>query len=104
MHFLQSSECVAEKQKWILKQFPKKIRGKLSAQLDGPVQGWGIHLKEGRNKRKILFFITLNLLMVFIFGVVWSAVKKDVQGGFGIAACWITILGISLTYMDMSGV
>lgn len=104
MHFLQSPECVAEKQKWILKQFPKKIRGKLSAQLDGPVQGWGIHLKEGRNKGKILLLISLNLIMVLIFGLVWSEVKKDVQGGFGVAACWIAVIGVALTYMDMSGV
>ena len=50
--------------------------------------GWGIHIIEGPN-RIAMFWVTIGtVLLSFILSTVWTAVKGDIQGGFGLGA-WI---------------
>lgn len=78
MHFSLNPKCVSAKNTWILKQFPKKLCGKLVARYDAPVTGWGIYFKEGRDMRKFLCIVFANTLIIFIFGVIWAVLKEDI--------------------------
>lgn len=52
--------------------------------------------------RKILHIVFANTVIIFIFGVIWTVLKKDIQGGFGVVACWISVWALSLSYLDVS--
>lgn len=47
---------------------------------------WGIELVEGQNWAYLWVVGFLIAVCSIIFGVVWSVVMKDVQGGFTVAA------------------
>lgn len=57
--------------------------------------GWGIHFVEGLHWMKLWILGLTGLLASVVFGVLWSTLKNDVQGGFGIAAC--LMVGLTFT-------
>ncbi|KAH6635867.1 hypothetical protein F5144DRAFT_159885 [Chaetomium tenue] len=56
---------------------------------DELVVGWGVHIIEGLNKSTVLVCSLVGLVISGIVAVVWTVVRDDVQGGFGIGA-WLT--------------
>ncbi|KAK8215696.1 hypothetical protein IWZ01DRAFT_494916 [Phyllosticta capitalensis] len=68
---------------------------KRNTQLDVGV-GWGIHLVEGFLADRVWMLITtLFGFASCVFAFVWSFVKEDVQGAFGVAA-WMLALATML--------
>lgn len=81
-----------------VERLPKKLRQKLSCgnnQLNVPV-GWGVYIIEGYNWKLILRGAAGTLFATFLLTVLWSYLKKDVQGGMGIGQYSIAILALVL--------
>jgi hypothetical protein len=81
---------------------PKRVCGELEGISTGGAQGWGISYEEGLDHEKI----GLVLLVVFfggslLFGLSWTLLKDDIQGGFGVSAWWLSASSILLGYIAM---
>ncbi|ERF73923.1 hypothetical protein EPUS_05346 [Endocarpon pusillum Z07020] len=91
MHIYHHPED-ADSETVCLSRFPKRVRDRLElAGTDVPV-GWGIEFVEGVHWNKVWFFGFAIVLVSLIMGVVWSSLKRDVQGGFGIAGFMMAFL------------
>lgn len=78
----------------ILARFPKKRVEALSpCPVTGVRPGWGIYFEEGLYWNKILIagFVAL-VIGGLAFGICWSVLEKDIQGGFAIAAYVIALV------------
>lgn len=85
MHLYEHPED-ADDDAFCLDRIPKKLRERLVRPQRGSGRGWGVHLKEGLNMKKMCIFGLLGLFCSALFGVIWSVKRDDVQGGFGVAA------------------
>lgn len=75
-----------------LEKIPKKIRERLLVEPNrGTGLGWGIHLVEGLHWGKVCGIGLAGFLISILFGVLWSTLKGDIQGGFGVTACIMII-------------
>jgi len=91
MHLYEHPEH-AEDDYTCLDRIPKKLREKLYLRPNrGTGLGWGIHLVEGLDWIKVWIFGSAGLLLSILFGLTWSIVRADVQGGFGITACMMVL-------------
>ena len=72
-----------------LERIPKKLRDQLRlCQHQAPgLVGWGVYFAEGFNWPKFWIFGSVVLSLSVLFGVCWSTLRHDVQGGFGVTAC-----------------
>ena len=72
-----------------LERMPKKIREQLKlAPHQAPgLLGWGVYFAEGFNWPKFWVFGSVILSLSVLFGVCWSTLMQDIQGGFGVTAC-----------------
>lgn len=72
-----------------LERIPKKLRGQLKlSPLQAPgLLGWGVYFAEGFNWPKFWVFGSVILSLSVLFGVCWSTLRQDIQGGFGVTAC-----------------
>lgn len=87
----------AEDEATCLGKVPKKLREKLQLCPNrGTGLGWGVHFVEGLHWVKVWAFGFVGLLASALFGVVWSVLRDDVQGGFGITACLMVVLTFSV--------
>lgn len=75
---------------------PKKRKAKLSVcPQQGTSVGWGIHLVEGWVVARVwLLVLVLFLVGSLAFGVCWAALRRDVQGAFGVAAYVVALGGL----------
>ncbi len=72
-----------------LERIPKKIREQLELsphQAPG-LLGWGVYFAEGFDWPKFWVFGSVILSLSVLFGVCWSTLRQDIQGGFGVTAC-----------------
>lgn len=88
-HFLKSPSCIDSKQKSILTQLPKRTCGRLVASPEEEVLGWGLHFKRGWHTSSVYFVALVFVLAGLVFGICWSSVKGDIQGGFSMTQVWI---------------
>ncbi|KAJ8113629.1 hypothetical protein OPT61_g4288 [Boeremia exigua] len=80
---------------WILKQLPKRVCGKLQGQRGQPAEGWGVYYQEGWDRDLIFVVIFLVFLIAsVVFGVLWSVLKLDVQGAFGVSAYMVAVCAL----------
>ena len=79
----------ADDSPFCLERIPKKLRDQLRlCQHQAPgLVGWGVYFAEGFNWPKFWIFGSVVLSLSVLFGVCWSTLRHDVQGGFGITAC-----------------
>ena len=89
-HMMHLYECPedADEMNVCLDRIPKKIHERLtvcSRRHTG--LGWGVHLAEGFDWHKFWIFAFVGYTICITFGVCWSKLKHDVQGGFGVSAC-----------------
>ena len=72
-----------------LERIPKKVREqlRLSPHQAPGLLGWGVYFAEGFNWPKFWVFGSVLLSLSVLFGLCWSTLRQDIQGGFGITAC-----------------
>ena len=72
-----------------LERIPKKVREQLKLfPLQAPgLLGWGVYFAEGFDWPKFWVFGSVTLILSVLFGVCWSTLRQDIQGGFGVTAC-----------------
>lgn len=86
VHRLEDPSCVHKDDKTVLQKIPRRICGKIKAEPDQEVEGWGIYYEEGPN----LLWIAVLTMAVFcltglLFGILWGVLKDDLQGSFGVS-------------------
>lgn len=80
-----------------LTRFPKKTREQLQVPKCGEAQaGWGIHYVEGLNWQKVYAAGMVVCLLSLVFGLAWSILRNDVQGGFGVSAYMLAFLACTV--------
>lgn len=80
-----------------LQKIPKKVRERLLVCPNrGTGLGWGLHFVEGLNWTKLWWLGLVGFLTSIAFGVSWSVVKDDIQGGFGVTACMMVMLTFTI--------
>ncbi|KAF2867913.1 hypothetical protein BDV95DRAFT_580891 [Massariosphaeria phaeospora] len=102
MHLFESPSCVDETDTWILDLLPKRVCGELRGTAGDPAEGWGIYYREGWDQD----LITLVVFVLFfsaslLFGVLWSTLRMDVQGAFGVSAYVTAACGILIAMVSM---
>ncbi|KAF2685721.1 hypothetical protein K458DRAFT_300149 [Lentithecium fluviatile CBS 122367] len=106
-HYFAKPSCIIDKDNSILSRLPKRISSELQGKLGEPVEGWGIYYQEGWDGDIITLVVVVMFLMgSLLFGILWSRLKMDVQGAFGVSA-WIITAGalfIQLIVMRMGKV
>ena len=74
-------------------RIPKKLKGKLSVPEGGcPAVGWGLQLVDGIDTFGLGMSGSAGLLVSSLVGIVWAALRNDVQGGSGIAQCLLYLV------------
>lgn len=80
----------------VLEKIPMKLKTQLVV---CPIKresiGWGLYFVDGFNWPKFWTFGFVGLILCTVFGVVWSIVRDDVQGGFGVTACMMVFFTFS---------
>ena len=100
-HSFRHPECIKEEEKWVYNQVPKRVGSRLESTPDNsPLLGWGIGFEEGWDEGKLkhggfLIFVVGS----FVFAILWSVLKHDIQSAFGISAYWMTGLAIIVGYV-----
>jgi hypothetical protein len=75
----------------LFKMIPKKLNEKITRDHEtGTSTGWGLRLVEGFNYGAIFLLGCAGFIICAIIAAVWSALMKDVQGGFAIGAFLLT--------------
>jgi hypothetical protein len=101
-HLFTCPSYTNEHDTWILDQLPKRTCGEIQGRAGRPGEGWGIYYQEGWDRDLItLVVFVLFLSGSLLFGVLWSTLKMDVQGAFGVSAYMITAGGIVISLVVM---
>ncbi|KAK6437956.1 hypothetical protein LTR95_005846 [Oleoguttula sp. CCFEE 5521] len=76
---------------------PRKLHERLvAAPAVGSSEGWGICFIEGISWPKVCGFGLVGVVLSTAFGVLWTVLKDDVQGGFGVASFMLGVLALSV--------
>jgi len=76
---------------------PRKLRERLAAAPGiGMSEGWGICFIEGVSWPRVCALGLAGVLASTLFGVVWTVVQDDIQGGFGVASYMLGVLVLGL--------
>jgi hypothetical protein len=86
-------ECI-----W-LRRLPKKLYEPLLRCSDPLACAWGLHIVEGPDKVKILWFVICTLVICLGPVVAYIVLKKDIQGATGIGGLYVAVL--TLLWMVM---
>ncbi|KAF2643421.1 hypothetical protein P280DRAFT_394746 [Massarina eburnea CBS 473.64] len=101
-HLFTTPTCINENDTWILDQLPKRICGELQGKAGQPAEGWGIYYQEGWDRDVItLGVFGIFLVASLIFGVLWSCLKMDVQGAFGVSAYMVAACGVFVSLVTV---
>lgn len=90
---------IAAGQRTTFKQLPKLRTGELRATPEELAIGWGLHVEEDWHWPTIYVCIVILVLFSFLFSVIWTAVKSDLQGGFAVAAYPLTLGAMFFGYI-----
>jgi hypothetical protein len=94
MSYFADPSKLTPKGKAVLDQLPKKIGGEFSTSSQPAAVAWGIY-KEDWDWVRIGIVLFGFALSSGLFGIIWTVVKNDIQGGFTISSWWMTV-GASL--------
>ena len=71
----------------IWNRIPRKLRAELAVcPTRGTGVGWGLHLAEGTEWFAFFVLGCVGFGACLVVAVVWTVVREDVQGGFGVGA------------------
>jgi len=99
-HMLRCPLQINEKQTWIFNLVPKRNWGELSGRANEPTEGWGFYFEEGWD-----FDVVVNLAFVvfmlasLLFGILWTVLKSDIQGAFGVSSYIVTLSGLVIAFV-----
>jgi len=94
MHMLTEPACVLDGQSLVFDQVPKRNCGPLDGKINKPVEGWGLHFQEGLDGRILSGMVLIFVLASLVFAILWSYLKHDVQGAFGVGAYMVTVITV----------
>lgn len=88
---------------------PRKVKGPLPASAaltrsrhEGYAnQGWGLCFVEGISWWRFCLFGFAVVLTSMVFGIVWTVVQDDIQGGFGVASYMLGVQVLALGALQM---
>lgn len=102
MQLFKKSSCIADGREFYL-ETPKLKGDQLQYDADVETFGYGLHLVEGVNFRKVLIISVLIFLVSVVTAVAVSWVSKDVGKGCGLAALVIAVIPIFVTLATVAG-
>jgi hypothetical protein len=71
----------------LFRKIPKKLYNRIETNaMTGSSVGWGIQLVEGVNTPAVFICGCLGFIAIFLVAILWSCLRGDVQGAFGIAS------------------
>lgn len=80
-----------------VRKVPRKLKHRLVANpVDGVSTGWGMVFMEGISWPKLCLLGLCGAAISLLFGVVWTLLQHDVQGGFGVASFMLSIFIASI--------
>ncbi|KAF2446403.1 hypothetical protein P171DRAFT_410588 [Karstenula rhodostoma CBS 690.94] len=101
-HFYSSPSCIPDPVRSVLDRLPIRIIGELQKPTGEPAEGWGIYFHEGWDGDIITLLVFVMFLAgSLIFGILWSYLKMDVQGAFGVSAYILTAGAILVSLVAM---
>jgi hypothetical protein len=92
LQYFNSEDERPELDPWIVGLLPKRRWGELWGRPNQPAEGWGIYYKEGWDPDTIVLFAFVLLSASLLFGVLWTTVRDDIQGAFGLSS-WMVAMG-----------
>lgn len=99
MHFFHNPEH-APTLDHLINRMPKKVDGRVKIEANASTEfGWGIHFIEKFSRIRIFVLAFLLLLICFLFGILWTVVRNDIQGGFGVAGFFAAALAVFISIM-----
>ncbi|CAG9993889.1 unnamed protein product [Clonostachys byssicola] len=91
MDFFTDPAGISKNSTFVLQQLPKRTRGELRKEHGELVEAWGIYFKQGWNWSRIWWVLGLAFFPPsLLFGILWSVLRQDIQGAFGVASWWLT--------------
>lgn len=83
----------ADISKLLTSRIPKKLDSELQiCPIKRYGHGWGLELVDGLNWKKVWVVGFIGLVLSCAFGILWSVLRHDVQGGWAITACMMMII------------
>jgi hypothetical protein len=100
MHIYQHPED-ADRDAICLARFPERKNERLHIRSGNVTElGWGLHFEEGLHWKKIWAVGVAVTIASVIFGICWSILKHDIQGGFGVSGYTMAILTFGIGAMQ----
>ena len=94
LHFLTSPNSRRHVNDIWMQRLPKKLSQSI-LDTSSPVNfGWGIHIVEGLDERKITRVLLLGLLVAFAVTGLWGVLRRDVQGATGLGSLLMGAMAI----------
>lgn len=86
LHYFEHPDHIKTGQRLAVRYVPLRIGARLATREDEMREAWGLYFEEGWHLRTICTVVSVLLLIAsLLFGVIWTLVKSDIQGGFGVA-------------------
>ena len=83
----------------VMQYLPRKTQGTLKT-TKAETYGWGIHYEEGFDTDTFIALICVFFFSSsFLFLMLWSVLKMDVQGASGVAAYMLTACSIIIAWV-----
>ncbi|KAM0716030.1 hypothetical protein Q7P37_008544 [Cladosporium fusiforme] len=78
-------------------KIPRKLNHRLSVRAAaGYNEGWGLYYVEKVSWSQVCCLGLVGVLACTIFGVAWTVLKDDIQGGFGVASYMLAVIVLGL--------
>jgi hypothetical protein len=95
MYYFHHYKC-ARSDNRDLNAIPKKINGRLTHPPTGFAYGWGIHFMEEPSWLRVWILTGMIVVSALGFAIIYSKVRNDIQGGFGVASFLVAVAAFVL--------
>jgi hypothetical protein len=82
--------------------FPKKLGSSLRYERGGTNLGWGIHIIEGLEYRKVAWVALLLVALSGILGILYSSISGDTGSAFTVAAWVVGAATLAICSVELS--
>jgi hypothetical protein len=88
-------------QLWWLTRLPTKLETQLQFNPGVQCLGWGTHLEETLNMFVITSLSFVIIISSYLISILWSVIRKDVSGGFGMGSFLVSVGSLLLAFVIM---